>query len=101
MKRPSVFKSLLYTGLVIITLPIVIVLVVFTFSGNRNVQTPEVIVHTTISAPVIYTPIKPSVIIDTVKPVVKVKKKKIETVIDSVKIKEVKIDSLILNRDSV
>ena len=101
MKTPNAFKSLLYTGLLIVIAPIVILVTVFIVSGTKNELKPQAIVHTTINAVEAAKKPKIPAVIDTVKPVIKVKKKKIETVIDSVKIKEVKIDSLILNRDSV
>jgi len=102
MKKVSAFNSLFYTGLFMIITPLLIIVLMGIFGnsmpGPKSKQ--NVVVVDTAHAPVIKVLPKP-VVIDSVKPIEKPKKKKIEAVIDSVKIKEVKVDSLILNKDSI
>ena len=99
MKPVSIYKSLLYTGVFIVTAPIVITAAMFLFSGT----TSDTEIKKEVVKAVVTTPTLPKVeilpIIDTVKPVIaKPKKKKIETV-DTVKI--VNPDTTILKTDTL
>jgi len=103
MKIMSPFKSLFYTGLFMILVPVAIVVIMTIFHDTGIAKkTPAIDVVAPKPVTVTVSKKKDTIIpIVTAEPLAKPKKKKVETVIDSVKIKEIKIDSIILNKDSI